>query len=54
MIPECAREGERLDVVDPVMCKSQLGGEGEERVDDDREERGKPRDLGYVGFGYHR
>ena len=29
-------------------------GEGEERVDDDREERGKPHDLSYVGVGYHR
>ena len=34
------------------MCKSRLGGEEEEGVDDDREERGKPRDLGYVGVGY--
>ena len=28
------------------------GGEREEGVDDDREGRGKPRDLGYVGVGY--
>ena len=25
---------------------------GQEGVDDDREERGKPRDLGYVEVGY--
>ena len=37
----------------PVTCKSQLGlCEREEGVDDDREERGKPCDLGYVGVGY--
>ena len=37
----------------PVTCKSRLGvAEREEGVDDDREERGKPRDLGYVGVGY--
>ena len=29
------------------------GGEGEEGVDDDREERGKPHDLGYVRVSYH-
>ena len=36
----------------PVTCKSQLGSEGEEGVDDNREERGKPCDLGYVRVGY--
>ena len=41
------------DGVGLVTCKSQLGGEGEEGVDDNREERGKPHDLGYVGVGYH-
>ena len=29
------------------------GGDKEEGVDDDREERGKPHDLSYVGVGYH-
>ena len=28
------------------------GGKREEGVDDDREERGKPHDLGYVGASY--
>ena len=38
----------------PVTCKSRLGvAESEEGVDDDREERGKPHDFGYVGVGYH-
>ena len=34
------------------MYKSQLGGERKEGMDDDREERGKPHDLGYIGVGY--
>ena len=42
------------DGVGLVTCKSRLGGEREEGVDDDREERGKPHDLGYVGVGYRR
>ena len=34
------------------MYKSQLGGERKEGMDDDREERGKPYDLGYIGVSY--
>ena len=51
MIPECAPERERLMMLVRSRVSLDWGGEGEERVDDDREERGKPRDLGYVGVG---
>ena len=40
-------------VIGPVTCKSRLGvAEREEGMDDDKEERGKPCDLGYVRVSY--
>ena len=38
--------------VGPARVSLNWGGEREEGVDDDREERSKPRDLSYVGVGY--
>ena len=40
------------DGVDRLCVSLDWGGDGEEGVDDNREERGKPHDLSYVGVSY--